>query len=49
MPYKVWEDKLRTRVRQWYKMLQDTNGDIHKVLIRKLVFDINVFTKDTLV
>ena len=32
MPYEVWEEKLRVRVRQWYKVLQDNELDVDKVI-----------------
>ena len=31
MPYKVWEEKLRVRVRQWYKVYKENNRDAMKV------------------
>ncbi|KAL5007744.1 hypothetical protein ScPMuIL_016550 [Solemya velum] len=34
MPYVVWEEKVRTKLKQWYKMLEDNNKDSDKVAIK---------------
>ena len=31
MPYSVWEERLRIRVRTWYKVLTENKGNIGKV------------------
>ncbi len=31
MPYKVWEEKLRVRMRQWYKVYKESSRDMVKV------------------
>ena len=33
MPYKVWEDKVRMRLRQWYKAYKDSGKDAKKVVL----------------
>lgn len=31
MPYRVWEEKLRQKVKNWYDVLEAYNGDTYKV------------------
>ncbi|XP_064601292.1 uncharacterized bromodomain-containing protein 10-like [Liolophura sinensis] len=43
MPYKVWEEKLRVRLAQWYKVLADSGSDI-EMAATKLGLDPYLFT-----
>ncbi|XP_013420345.1 uncharacterized protein KIAA2026 [Lingula anatina] len=51
MPYKVWEEKLRVKLRQWYKVLKDCGKDIpmaaDKIGIEEMFFKV-VGTKNPL-
>ena len=33
MPYKIWNEKLRTRLQQWYKIYLDSCMDAEKVFV----------------
>ncbi|XP_033751211.1 uncharacterized protein LOC117335368 [Pecten maximus] len=42
MPYSIWDEKLRLKLRQWYKTFVDSHEDVQKAAV-KLGIDCNFF------
>ena len=37
MPYEIWEEKLRKRLIQWYKVLHDCANSVEKVSVSYII------------